>query len=85
MSNVAETRPSLLNPKRANFVRLAEKRTANAIRTIRFIGRLANRRSYEYSDVDTRKIVAALEAEVEAVKALLTAPGNKPTQAEFTL
>lgn len=54
--------------KRHKFVELAEKRTINAIKSIRVIGKLGNRSAYEYDDEDVRKIVKALNDEIEALK-----------------
>ena len=54
--------------KRDKFVALAEKRTVNAIKAIRVIGKLGNRSAYEYDDEDVRKIVKALNDEIEALK-----------------
>lgn len=54
--------------KRGNFVRLAEKRTVNAIKAIRVIGKLGNRSAYDYNDEDVKKIVKALSDEIEALK-----------------
>jgi len=54
--------------KREKFVKLAESRTVNAIKAIRVIGKLGNRNAYEYDDDDVRKIVKALNDEIEAMK-----------------
>ena len=54
--------------KRDKFVTLAEKRTVNAIRAIRTIGKLGNPNAYEYTDSDVRKIAKALGDEIEAMK-----------------
>jgi len=54
--------------RRANFVRLAEKRVANAMRDIRLIGNLSNRAHYEFTEADLKKIVAALEREVDGMQ-----------------
>ena len=45
---------------RQKFVRLAEGRVQGALSAIRKIGNLSNRRSYEYSDADVKKIMKAL-------------------------
>ncbi len=54
--------------KREKFVKLAEGRTVNAIKAIRIIGKLGNRNAYDYGEADVRKIVKALNDEVEALK-----------------
>jgi hypothetical protein len=65
--------------KRAKFVELAENRTRNAIKAIRVIGKLGNKNAYEYSDVDVKKIAAALNREIDALKARMSATGGKET------
>lgn len=63
--------------KRDKFVKLAESRTANAIRAIRVIGNLSNRAHYEFTDADVRKIVAALNTEVDTLKRRFTEPSGR--------
>ena len=59
----------LLSNRREKFVELAQKRTVNAIRAIRLIGKLGNRSAYVYTDADVTKIVKAINEETEALKA----------------
>jgi len=66
---VEEQQGNAQNAKRAKFVQLAEKRTVNAIKAIRVVGKLGNRSAYDYDDDDVKKIVKALTDEVEALKA----------------
>jgi len=54
--------------RRANFVRIAEKRVANAIRGIRLIGNLSNKAHYEFTEADIKKIVSALGREVDGMQ-----------------
>ena len=70
--------------KREKFVQLAESRTANAIRAIRVIGKLGNKSHYEYSEQDVKKIVGALNKELDALKVRM---GDKPgrDEVEFKL
>ena len=56
------------NTKRDKFVRLAERRTKNAMRAIRIIGKLGNPHAYEYDEGDVRKIAKALTDEIETMK-----------------
>jgi hypothetical protein len=73
------------NPeKREKFVRLAEKRTINALRTIRLIGNLSNRGHYDYDDTDVRKIVAALTREITEMQRKFGDKTSK-TSSEFKL
>lgn len=46
--------------KRDRFARLAEKRTANALRAISNVARLANKSSYDYKREEAEQIVAAI-------------------------
>ncbi|WP_066827634.1 hypothetical protein [Sphingomonas mali] len=50
--------------KRSNFVRLAEGRTQIALDAIRKLGNLSNRRAYEFTEADIRKISKALKEAV---------------------
>lgn len=53
---------------RERFIELANKRVTNAIRQIRLVGNLANRRSYDYSEADAKKILRALQQEINILK-----------------
>lgn len=70
--------------KRAKFVELANRRVNRAIRDIRLVANLSNAAAYEYSDEDARKIVRALQKEVDAVKARFGARGGDTGQ-DFSL
>lgn len=67
-TSAEEQSRSAKRSKREKFVELAEKRTTNAIKAIRVIGKLSNRNAYEYDDEDVKKIVKALNDEVEALR-----------------
>jgi ABC-type Fe3+-hydroxamate transport system substrate-binding protein len=66
---IRQKEPSSARDPRERFVDLANKRVTNAIRQIRLVGNLANRRSYNYSDADAKKILRTLQQEVNALKA----------------
>lgn len=51
------------------FVELANKRVTRAIKDLRLVGNLANRRAYKYDDADAKKIIRALQREVDVLKA----------------
>jgi hypothetical protein len=70
--------------KRQRFVRLAERRTSNAIRAIRTIGNLGNKAQYDFDDTDIRKIAGALAKEIEAMKTRMGDRGSKD-KVEFRL
>lgn len=54
--------------KRDNFVRLAEGRTQIALDAIRKLGNLSNRRAYDFTDADVRKITRALKEAVSELE-----------------
>lgn len=70
--------------KRTKFVEIAGRRTVNAIKSIRVIGKLANRTAYEYTEADVKKIVSALTKEVDALKGRMLSTGSKE-MVEFEL
>lgn len=54
--------------KSAKFVELANKRVNKALKDIRLISNLANRQNYEYTEDQAKKIVKALQQEVDLLK-----------------
>ncbi len=54
--------------KAAKFVELANKRVNKALKDIKLVSNLANRQNYEYSEEQAKKIVKALQQEVELLK-----------------
>ena len=58
-----------MRDKRAKFVELANKRVNKAIAQLRLVGNLSNKSAYEFTDDDARKIVKALQKEIETLKA----------------
>ncbi len=70
--------------KREKFVELAQKRTINAIKAIRVIGKLGNRSAYDYTDTDVNKIIRGLNDEIEALRSRLKRSGRSET-IEFKL
>lgn len=70
--------------KREKFVTLATKRVNRTIKDLRLIGNLSNRSAYAYTDDDIRKIVRALQREVDAVKARFSGPGESG-ESDFSL
>lgn len=70
--------------KRDKFVKLATRRVTRALREIRLIGNLSNRSAYEYTDEDVRKIVRALQRELETMRSRFSGPSGGG-ESEFTL
>ena len=54
--------------KNTAFKRLAANRTNNAIRNVRLLGNLSNRRNYSYSEDDFKRIFGMVENEVKLAK-----------------
>ena len=54
--------------KSSKFIELANKRVNRAIKDLRLISNLANRRNYDFTDEQARKIVKTLQKEVELVR-----------------
>lgn len=78
--NVASSRERASAPgrdRRGKFVELAEKRTVNAIKSIRVIGKLGNKAHYQYDEADVKKIVNALSREIDALKARMLSTDSK--------
>lgn len=70
--------------KSEKFVELANKRVNKAIKDLRLISNLANKKNYEFSEEQASKIVRTLHKEVESVKqAFLVA--KEVEQGEFKL
>lgn len=65
-----------MRDKRAKFVELAQNRVNKAITHVRLVGNLANRSNYEFDDEDARKIIKALQREVDALKAKFSDAGG---------
>lgn len=53
---------------RAKFVELANARVSRAVKDLRLIGNLSNRKNYEYSEDEAKRILKALEMELEALR-----------------
>ena len=68
--------------KGAKFRRLASSRTSEALATIKGIGNLANKASYDYEEAQVARIIAALRSEVTALEDAFK--GSKPN-AGFSL
>lgn len=73
-----------MRDRRAKFVELANKRVNRAIKDMRLIGNLSNASAYEYCDDDVRKILRALQHELEVVKSRF-ADHRSGEESEFSL
>lgn len=71
------------NDKSAKFKELARSRVNRAINMIRLIANLGNKAHYDYTPDQARKIVSALQAEVNNVKTKFNS--KKRGTEEFTI
>lgn len=74
----------MIRDKRAKFVELANNRVNRALNDIRLIGNLSNRSAYEYSEEDVRKIVKALQREIDTMRGRFGTSGGGG-DSEFSL
>ena len=58
-----------METNREKFIRLAENRVNNAIKTLRLIGNLSNQSNYSYTQEDVDRVFKALESELRNAKA----------------
>jgi ABC-type Fe3+-hydroxamate transport system substrate-binding protein len=70
--------------KHGKFVELATKRVNKALDQLRLVGNLANRTTYEYSDDEAKKIVRALQKEIDTVKSKF-GDANGAGESKFSL
>ena len=65
-----------MRDKRAKFIELANKRVTKCVKDMKLVGNLANRANYEFSDEDTKKIVRALQREVDSIRSRFADNGS---------
>jgi hypothetical protein len=71
--------------KQEKFVRLAPKRVVRTINSMRSLRKLANRNSYEWTDEQANKILAAIAAEAKALQDALNSTEKAKDTVEFDL
>jgi len=54
--------------KQKKFTELADKRVNNAISQIRLIGNLSDKRHYQYTEEQAKKMISALTDEISYIK-----------------
>ena len=60
-------------------MKLAEGRTQAALAAIRKLGNLSNKRAYDFSDADIKKITKALRDAIAEVERKFGSMGSEPT------
>ena len=72
-----------MESKSDRFIRIAEARTNKIINMIRLLGNCANKRNYDYTDDEVKKIFSTLENELRIAKSKYVEA--EATDKKFTL
>ena len=70
--------------KRGKFLELATKRVNRTLKDLALVSNLANRRNYEYTEDEAKKIIKVLQAELDSVKHNFNA-GVQSSKSKFKL
>ena len=70
--------------KRAKFLELATKRVNRTLKDLTLISNLANRRNYQYTEDEAKKIIKVLQSELDSVKLNFNA-GIQSSKSKFKL
>jgi len=62
--------------KAEKFERIAERRVNEALRALRLLGNLADRRNYEYTEAQVSTVLRALDREYRALRSKFSADGG---------
>jgi len=62
--------------RRANFKRLAARRTNEVLRKLKILGNCANRSHYDYTEEEVSKIFSEVEKKLREAKAKFTFPNR---------
>ena len=73
-----------MRDKRVKFVELANKRVTKCIKDMKLVGNLANKANYEFTEDDAKKVVRALQREVDSIRARFADTGSA-SSLDFTL
>lgn len=57
-----------MNIKYKKFIELANKRVNKTLKDIQLVGNLANKQNYEYTELQAKQIIKALQQELDDVK-----------------
>ena len=63
--------------KSGKFIELAEKRVSRALNDIKLVKNLSNKNYYEYSNDQSKKIIRALQNELDLLKKSFQDSNNK--------
>jgi hypothetical protein len=65
--------------KNEKFIDLAEKRVNKTLNDLKLIRNLSNKNSYEYTEEQSKKIIRALQQEMDSVKKSFQGSSNQET------
>ena len=74
-----------MSKSREKFVRLAESRTNNILKSLDLLGNLSNRSNYSYDDEDVQKIFSALSRKLKDVRKKFDEQSKNKSREEFKL
>ena len=83
MSKTADRSARRKKTNRDRFVRIAENRVNRILDALDSLGNCSNRRNYDYSDTDVKKIFDAIESKVEEARSMFQAIADEKKR--FTL
>lgn len=58
----------MTNERTEKFEKIAERRVTEAVKKLRLIGNLANKRNYSYTEKHVKQIISALEGEMKDLR-----------------
>lgn len=63
--------------KRERFVRVVERRVNQIIKNLDSLGRCANKKNYEYTDKDIKKIFSEIDKKTKEIKAIYSGKASE--------
>lgn len=76
MAKVNDSKSKNKETNRDRFVRIIERRVNITLKNLDSIGKCSNRKNYEYSDEDVRKIFSEIEKKCKQVKSMFRGSKN---------
>ena len=76
MEKILANKKSNMETKRDRFVRIAERRVNKILVDLDSLGKCANRRNYQYTDSDVKRVFGEIENKLRETKALYKSSTN---------
>lgn len=77
MAQLHENRQGNSVKRRERFVKIAERRVNQILENLSTLGKCSNKRNYEYSESDVRKMFREIEGQVKETKLLFQGSNNR--------